>query len=645
MTTELKQIQSGLAEFLETQVTIPIFLYGQLPEDIQFLLNDKTITVCNGKKVATVLNWGLHCNSALEHISLLQQQIQSLASDGSLILIFPVGEQEKQKQWLEGYFYYDLPYALSRKFNDVQNQILCHNDNKYICVIAKNPIQNTKTMISPNLEWYSFLSVFDDLNEEIIPPSSITIETTTRCPHQCRTCIKRYIDEPGEDLPFEQFQRIANSLFPTTKTVHFVGFGEPLVHPAFAEMIGLVKKHHCQLHLSTSGVRLNEHLTREICEIGGNVVFSIDGAQAETFEYIRPDIKWLLLMKRLESAKKIKREVANPEIHFSASFVAQRSNIEDLPQLVELCHHFDIESLTVTEIQNLMANDTYFHEEVLSPFPGLVNAVYHEAKQVAEKLNVDLRLPQMYCNGSTDLIENSHKKNVAPPKTKTAPSNGEVHDFGKGGAGYVCQAPWHGLFVSVNGDVSNCCVLTDVVFGNVTEEEPMAIWKGNKFRAHRLKTKLGYPPKKCFHCGLFFGLPQGNPFRRPPGRRDVPKVELQIKSSDVKIGGNIELILNRELNNSEEIWKTYLFVIGEKNKSLHQIDWLTSDGKNKLNSSKREDVFKGLDGEYIFNLPKNYTTGRVEIAAAMVPVDFNPDIGFWISSAWQTDSGFLNIGE
>ncbi len=108
------------------------------------------------------------------------------------------------------------------------------------------------------------------------PFSAWQIELTTRCPLQCKMCIRREsADWQYQDMALEDFRKLLPYLR-EVETVVLEGWGESLLHKDLSECIRLAKKEGPQVGFVTSGKGLTKDRVSELIEAGLDFVgFSI----------------------------------------------------------------------------------------------------------------------------------------------------------------------------------------------------------------------------------------------------------------------------------------------------------------------------------------------------------------------------------
>ena len=108
--------------------------------------------------------------------------------------------------------------------------------------------------------------------------SAWQIELTTRCPLQCKMCIRREsADWQYQDMALEDFEKLLPYLT-EVETIVLEGWGESLLHKDLSECIRLAKREGPQVGFVTSGKGLTKDWVSELIQAGLDFVgFSIAG--------------------------------------------------------------------------------------------------------------------------------------------------------------------------------------------------------------------------------------------------------------------------------------------------------------------------------------------------------------------------------
>jgi MoaA/NifB/PqqE/SkfB family radical SAM enzyme len=173
---------------------------------------------------------------------------------------------------------------------------------------------------------------------------SIVLDLTERCNLKCVMCyfsavdrlrfapFDRSLSERG-NMPVEVFEKIAADLFPRAWRVALGCAAEPLVHPAFRDVLAIAGRYRVpDLWFPTNLLALTDKTAAAIVDAGvTTVAASIDGVTRETYEKIRVGGSWDRLLSRLDLLNEVRRRRRRPRLR--VIFTWMRSNRHELRAL------------------------------------------------------------------------------------------------------------------------------------------------------------------------------------------------------------------------------------------------------------------------------------------------------------------------
>ena len=185
------------------------------------------------------------------------------------------------------------------------------------------------------------------------------------------------------------FARIMDGLrtFSPPPTIFFGGFGEPLFHPKIVEMVAQAKALGARVELITNGTLLTVDLSRELIKKGLDMLWvSLDGATPQSYSDVRlgaalPEVlenlsRFAHLRNRIDRSSSednpcLSEEFAPfalddvPRVQLGIEFVAMKSNIADLPAVIDIGQRFGADRFIVTNIlpysREMMHETLYRH--------------------------------------------------------------------------------------------------------------------------------------------------------------------------------------------------------------------------------------------------------------------------------------------
>jgi MoaA/NifB/PqqE/SkfB family radical SAM enzyme len=123
------------------------------------------------------------------------------------------------------------------------------------------------------------------------PLTKIYVEPTNCCNLSCVTCIRHSWDESFKYLEWPVYQALIEGLahFPDVQTIAFAGFGEPLLHPRFPEMVRLAHANGLRTEMTSNAMLLTSSLAERLIDAGlDQFTVSLDGTSSESLCAIRP---------------------------------------------------------------------------------------------------------------------------------------------------------------------------------------------------------------------------------------------------------------------------------------------------------------------------------------------------------------------
>ena len=185
--------------------------------------------------------------------------------------------------------------------------------------------------------------------------SAWQVELTTRCPLQCKMCIRaESSDWRFQDMRLEDFKKILPYL-KDVETVVLEGWGESLLHKDLAECIALVKEQGSSVGFVTSAKGLNKKRVSELVAAGLDFVgFSIAGTTSETHDAIRVNSRLpeVISAIRLFNEEKARLKLSRPRMHLV--FLMLKQNIVDVPALPSFAREIGVDEVNLTNICHWM---------------------------------------------------------------------------------------------------------------------------------------------------------------------------------------------------------------------------------------------------------------------------------------------------
>jgi radical SAM protein with 4Fe4S-binding SPASM domain len=327
-------------------------------------------------------------------------------------------------------------------------------------------------------------------------PEYIQIEPVGQCNLRCQMCSIQFRQDgppygPPAFMDFDTFTSIIDQ-FPRLKEIHLQGLGEPMMHPRFFDMVEYATNRGIQVSTNSNLTLLNDRRA-ERCIISGlhSLHISMDAATAGTYERIRVRAHFDRVVNNIERILAARQRSGSAQPHLRMVMVIMRQNLPELPAIVRFAAQHEMESIFVQHLchdfgeSSLPANylpmrDFVQEQTLLEEEPQRIERYFGEAREVAQQLNIDLRLPHT-------------RLRMHPPGTP-GPQR--------------CDWPWSGAYFSYQGYAMPCCMVSTpdrINFGKITEQSAETLWNSAPYQQFRDQLSSEEPPEVCRSCSLYHG--------------------------------------------------------------------------------------------------------------------------------------------
>ena len=241
-------------------------------------------------------------------------------------------------------------------------------------------------------------------------PSYVQIEPVGQCNLRCQMCPIQFRQDgppygPPAFMPFEDFVHLIDQLG-DVQELHMQGLGEPMMHPRFFDMVAYATGKGMRVTTNSNLTLLNDKRAEQCVSSGlACLHISIDGATAETYERIRVRAHFDRVLHNLERLLHVRERLGNTHPTLVMVVVIMRQNLHELPDLVRLASRYAIERIFVQHLchdfgeSSLPANYRPMRkfvqsETLLEDDPQRVEYYFREARNVAQEMGIELRLPR-----------------------------------------------------------------------------------------------------------------------------------------------------------------------------------------------------------------------------------------------------------
>jgi MoaA/NifB/PqqE/SkfB family radical SAM enzyme len=358
-----------------------------------------------------------------------------------------------------------------------------------------------------------------------VPIRKIYIEPTSECNLLCKMCSRNaWFGERTGHMTWQTFERVLFAVreSPTVDTLFFGGVAEPFSHPRLFDMLRAAKATGRRVELITNGAFLNRDVIQELFQLELDMLWvSLDGGDAETHQNIRPDSDYKKVTDQLLQFS-LARIRGGYQTKLGLAFVAMKSNIHQLPKVIELANLLHAAELKVT---NVLPYSKEMADEILYR-KRLYDMCYNEKLMDAQSDQCPVvQLPIM------DFDQEEVSKTI--PEIFKYARLLQIGDNQIIRQGDRCKFVEAGAtFVRWDGELSPCLSLlhnhieylpeterkiAHCSFGNVNQRSIMEIWTSQNYAEFRERIRtFAFPHCTiCGHCTYMEGNHEdcvGNPF-------------------------------------------------------------------------------------------------------------------------------------
>lgn len=304
-------------------------------------------------------------------------------------------------------------------------------------------------------------------------PRRLVFELTNACNLNCMMCGRNSANFVPTIFDVNWLTKFDNIL-DKIEEVTLMGWGEPTIHPEFKYFLHWAYKHDIRKYFCTNGMKLDE-LFNDIFDTQTDIIaVSLDGANAKTNEIIRRGSDFKKIISSLERITefKSKNNITFPYINFV--FTAMKSNIKELPALIELASSIGLDEVKVVY---LTAFDENLKSEVLYRDRDLVEDIFNEASSMSEKYNINIKLPHLV---GEDPSKNSNHKE--------------------------CYTAWRDFFLGSDAYVRPCMSTKDKLFKIHDYDTFEEMWNSNEYINHRenvnVKNLMNNSCRNCYQSSF-----------------------------------------------------------------------------------------------------------------------------------------------
>jgi MoaA/NifB/PqqE/SkfB family radical SAM enzyme len=333
--------------------------------------------------------------------------------------------------------------------------------------------------------------------------NKLYLEITTHCNLDCQSCIRQVWDEVLDHMPLALVSDLLRQLadFPVPPIIHLGGYGEPMAHPNFLEIVRLAKATEALVEVTTNGTLLTREVAAALLDLElDRLVVSIDGTTPKSYDQIRVNGDLHQVMENVRHLYQLKLRhngrQGRPQI--GIAFVALKSNVADLPGLRQLASRIGAGRIQVT---NLVPHTPEMEQEILYQ-QALTACAFRGSPWI-----VDMSLPKLDLNAKTLLpLQQVYASSMS--LSLLGISLSDRNDY--------CRFTQEGYAaIRRDGQVSPCLSLlhdhpeyvhgrrkdvTHYSLGDIGQDSLFTIWESPEYVEFRTRLR-DFPYSPCTTCG------------------------------------------------------------------------------------------------------------------------------------------------
>ncbi len=287
-------------------------------------------------------------------------------------------------------------------------------------------------------------------------------------------------------MTWEMFTPLVDDLHALgTRKLKFIGRGESFLNRRFVDMVQYAKRKRFNCTVTTNGSLMKREDIRTLVRAGLNELFvSINAASPTVYNEVHLGTKPGAFEKVTAATAAVAEEKARARTHrpfVNASFVIQKNNYHQIPDMVRLAH--------AVGAQRVLFNYIYAYEgtQFLVPTTADNTRIDRELLPEAERLAAEYGLE---VNASL-----FRDRFIAPSQWKA------IHQK------VPCYVGWYFAIVLADGTVNPCCQCLRTV-GSLNTQRFRDIWYGALYQTFRAEAsdlvtrQQEVPGCHCYDCGM-----------------------------------------------------------------------------------------------------------------------------------------------
>lgn len=183
-------------------------------------------------------------------------------------------------------------------------------------------------------------------------PEGLQVEPTNECNLSCVMCVRRtWRGGAFGFMDLGLYRRLVDEGSGKLRRLALYGFGEPLLHPGFPEMVRYAREvlgDSAYILTVTNGTLMSPARAAEVFGAGiDEVAFSVDAPELDLLSRIRVGVQSYDVLGNLRSAARLKEDYG---VRLGVSLVLMKSNYRRLPRVAEAAGELGLDFLVVSHV-------------------------------------------------------------------------------------------------------------------------------------------------------------------------------------------------------------------------------------------------------------------------------------------------------
>ena len=179
----------------------------------------------------------------------------------------------------------------------------------------------------------------------------VQISVTTHCNAGCTYCPRTVFRSSwqGRHIAPELFAQILSKLH-SVSLIHLQGWGEPILHPHFWDLLRMTKKAGFLASCTSNGQLLDSDALKKAVDSGLDVLALSLAGMDETNDRIRRGTSFRQVVRTIEELQRIKalRRSPVPQLHLASMLL--RSNLQELPRLPDFFQNLGVDHVVLSSL-------------------------------------------------------------------------------------------------------------------------------------------------------------------------------------------------------------------------------------------------------------------------------------------------------